>query len=280
MSGQSNTNRHKRRLGRKLREMRERAGMTLAQAAADLDKTRSSLHRIEVGLTRADVHLIRSMMDIYDERDDSLIDLSREAKKRGWWYRYFGPSTEPFYVEDEAAASHAAFFELVTIPGLLQTEEYVRAHFAASQTASTKTPVDDVVTVRKIRQERLTDKENPLQLHAVIDESALRRMVGGREVMREQLRRLVTMASLPTVTLQVLPAHLGAHASMDSAFTILSFPEPDEVDVQYVDYLGGSARIDEPDRVNKARVVFEQLCAMALTPEESIRPVEEVIAEL
>nr|WP_246258021.1 helix-turn-helix transcriptional regulator [Amycolatopsis anabasis] len=260
--------------------MRERADMTMDEAAELLDKTRSSLHRIEVGETRADVHLIRSMMDIYDERDDSLIDLSRAAKKKGWWYAFFGPSTEPFYIEDEAAASHAAFFELVTIPGLLQTEEYVRAHFAASNITGTKTRVDDVVTVRKIRQERLTDTEKPLLLHAVIDEAALRRMVGGREVMREQLQRLVTMASLPTVTLQVIPSSCGAHASMLSPFTVLSFPEPDEVDVQYVEYLGGSVRIDKPDRVRKTRLVFDHLCAMALPPEESIRSVEEVIAEL
>ncbi|WP_158887871.1 helix-turn-helix domain-containing protein [Amycolatopsis anabasis] len=280
MSGQINHNRHKRRLGRKLREMRERAGMTLVEAAARLDKTRASLHRVEVGQTLADVHLIRTMMDIYDERDDSLLELSREAKKKGWWYDYFGPSSEPSYVEDEAAASHVALFAALTIPGLLQTEEYIRAHFAATNIAGAKTHVDDVVTVRRIRQERLSDAERPLYLRAVIDESALRRRVGGPEVMRGQLRRLVAMADLPTVTLQVLPANLGAHAAMNGAFTVLTFPEPDETDVQYVDYQGGSARIEQPDRVRETKLVFEHLCAMALTPEDSIPPIEEVIAEL
>ncbi|WP_281356574.1 helix-turn-helix domain-containing protein [Amycolatopsis anabasis] len=280
MSGQSHTNRNKRRLGRKLREMRERAEMTLNEAASLLDKTRTSLHRIEVGETLADVHLIRTMMDIYDHRDDSLLDLSREAKKKGWWYPFFGPTTEPTYVEDEAAASHVFFFEVVTIPGLLQTEPYIRDCFAAMRMPWTKTRVDDVVTVRKIRQKRLSDKEKPLHMHAVIDELVLRRMVGGREVMRDQLLHLIEMANLPTVTLQILPARVGAHASMDGAFTVLSFPEPDEPDVQYVDHQGGTVRIDKPDRVKKTKVVFERLSAMALPPAESIRPVEEVIAEL
>ncbi|WP_158889274.1 helix-turn-helix domain-containing protein [Amycolatopsis anabasis] len=280
MSGKSNPNRQKRRLGRKLREMRQRANMTLEEAAAKLDKTGSSLHRIEVGETLADVHLIRTMMDIYDERDDSLLDLSRAAKKKGWWYTYLGPSNEPSYVEDETAAIRVSTFEPLSIPGLLQTGEYTRAHFSATNITGSNTRVDDVVTVRRIRQERLSDNEKPLLLHAVIDESALRRVVGGREVMRDQMRRLVAMANLPTVTLQVLPIRIGAHASMVGGFTVLSFPEPDEPDVQYVEYQGGALRIDRPDRVRKTRLVFEHLCAMALTPEESIQPVEEVIAEM
>ncbi|WP_246256901.1 helix-turn-helix domain-containing protein [Amycolatopsis anabasis] len=280
MSGKSNPNRQKRRLGRKLREMRERADMTLNQAAARLDKTRTSLHRIEVGETLADVHLIRTMMDIYDQRDDSLLDLSRAARKKGWWYAYLGPTNEPSYVEDEAAATHVVTFEVITIPGLLQTEEYTRALFAGFPSALRESKVDDLVTVRRIRQERLSTTESPLHLHAVIDESALRRMVGGREVMRDQLRRLIAMASLPTVTLQVLPASVGAHAAINGAFTVLSFPEPDEPDVRYVDHEGGTSRIDKPDRVKKTRLVFDHLCATALTPEESIRSLEEVIAEL
>ncbi|WP_179956826.1 helix-turn-helix domain-containing protein [Amycolatopsis anabasis] len=279
MSGKSNTNRNKRRLGRKLREMRERADMTLNEAAARLDKTRTSMHRIETGETLADVHLIRTMMDIYDERDDSLLDLSRAARKRGWWYPYLGPTTEPSYVEDEAAASRVLSFAVTTIPGLLQTEDYTRALFAGLHNSLRESRVEDLVTVRRIRQERLSDEENPLHVHAVIDELALLRQVGGREVMRDQLRHLIEMANLPTVTLQVLPSRLGAHSSMEGAFTVLSFPEPDEPDVQYVSYRGGRARIDKPDRVRETRLVFDHLSAIALAPEESARPLEEVIAE-
>ncbi len=280
MSGHGNLTRRKRQLGRKLRRMRERAGMTLAEAAARLDKTSSSLHRIEVGETLADVHLIRTMMDIYDQRDDSLLDLSREARKRGWWYTYFGPTKEPTYVEHEHDANLVRTFQVITIPGLLQTENYMRANYASSHKASGKANADKIVAVRQRRQERLSDETEPLHLHVVLDESALRRTVGGREVMREQLRHILEMARLPTVTLQVIPTNTGAHSAMNGAFTVLSFADPDEPEIQYVEYPGGSLQIDNPDRVKEVRLVFERLTAMALSPEESIRLIEEVLAEL
>ncbi len=228
MVGRSSPTYLKRKIGRRLREMRERAGMTLDIAAPRLDKTRTSLHRIEVGETLADVHLIRTMTDLYDQRDDELLDLARATKKRAWWYPYIGPRSQITYVDMETEASRARTFHTTAVPGILQTADYIRARFTGARQAWTRGCAENLIAVRRIRKGRLSEKEDPLYLEAVIDESALRRMVGGPEVMREQL----------------------------------------------------SLWTDDLEQVEQAKSVFKQLSAIAPSPEESIRLIEKMLADL
>jgi transcriptional regulator with XRE-family HTH domain len=138
-------------LGKRLKALRESAKLSMDQAAMKLDKSRTALHRIEAGETRADVHLIRSMMDVYDKYVDGLIDDTREALKP-LWFRAYG--VDDFgYLDVETYASHVRAFGGLKIPGLLQTEAYVRALFTGSRRRRTRQQIDNDIKVRLIRQE-------------------------------------------------------------------------------------------------------------------------------
>jgi transcriptional regulator with XRE-family HTH domain len=211
----------RRRLGRRLKAMREAAGLNLDLAAVKLDKTRSSLHRLETGVTRPDVHVVRTMMDVYDQYQDDLVDEVREALKPPW-FRTYGID-KAGYVDVETYASRVCEFSGLNLPGLLQTEGYVKALLAGSRQRRTSQQINGIVEVRLIRQRRLGGEEGSLELMAVVDEAALRREVGGPEVMLYQLRHLVDAVANPAVTLQVLPLHGGAHSAMDGGFILLEF---------------------------------------------------------
>jgi transcriptional regulator with XRE-family HTH domain len=265
----------RRRLARRLRQMREQAGLTLAEAALRLDKTRSSLGRIETGQSRADVHLARSMMDFYDVYDAELLDLVRAANRPGWWTKY--DVDDRGFLSMETEASSLCEFSMVTIPGLLQTEGYMRALFG---TRRGREQLTNDVAVRRHRQRRLTDDEFPLELVAIIDEAALRKKVGGAKVMHEQLGHLAMAAELSSVSLQVIPDDAGAHPAMTGAFTILAFPEGDEPSVLYVEYPTASLHIEKPEEVAAARLLFDRLRSEALSPADSVALIERVADEL
>jgi transcriptional regulator with XRE-family HTH domain len=154
--------------------------MSLDEAAERLDKTRSSLSRIEKGETRADVHFVRSAMDVYDHRDDWMVELARRANQKGWWLA-FGIK-DLGYIGMETEACEALNWELAYIPGLLQTENYIRALFQAAPWGAERFEND--VNARLFRQERLTHSEAPLRLAAIVDEAVLTRPIGGVKVLK------------------------------------------------------------------------------------------------
>ncbi|GAB1511916.1 helix-turn-helix transcriptional regulator [Actinophytocola sp. KF-1] len=249
-----------------MREIREGANLTLAEAAKRLDKTRSALQRIETGVTRADVHFIRSAMDIYDHYDETLVAEAREAAKPPW-FRAYGVK-DLGYVDVETYAASVKEFSGLMLPGLLHTEDYMRALFAHSRRRRSAEELQSDIQIRLIRKERLTSESNPLELSVIIDESALRRNIGGRNVMRKQLDHLVEMAELPSVTIQVLP--LKMHSALDGGFTLLSFQDRDEPDLLYVEYATGALHIEEGDEVRACRLKFDRLGVEALSPDDSI----------
>jgi hypothetical protein len=258
--------------------MREQAGLTLEEAAPKLDKTRSALGRIETGTTKADVHLIRSMMDIYDHYDPDLVDLVREANRPGWWTKY--NIDDLGYISMETEASTVLEFSIMNIPGLLQTEGYMRAVFATRNMRRRPETVANDVAARLHRQRRLTNEEFPLELAAIIDEAALRRKVGGAKVMQDQLDHLVMVSELSTVSLQVLPNDVGAYPSMEGAFIILTFPNDEDPAVLYVEYATGSLQVEKPEEVAEARLKFDRLRSEALSPSDSVAFIERVADEL
>lgn len=274
MSARTSPTFRRRRLGRRLKHLREQARMTLDDAASKLDKTRSSLARVEKGETKADVHLVRSMMDVYDVRDDNLIELARDAARKAWWRQYTPAGMG--YVDVETEASAVLEFSVLNIPGLLQTESYYRAHMAAASLRRTPDEIDNQVAVRQIRQQRLTDDKHPLDLAAIIDEAALHRLVGGPEVMHAQLVRLIEASELARVTVQVLPFDAGRHAAMNGAFIVLEFPEPDEPDLLYLAHVSGATHVEQVDDVRAARLVHERLRSQAMPPEESVALIERL----
>ncbi len=271
----------RRRLARRLRQMREQAGLTLEQAAARLDKTRSALGRVETGQSRADVHLVRSMMDLYDHYDPDLLDLAREASKPPWWAIYFRRPIEENrgFIGLEDCAATAFEFTLSFIPGLLQTEDYMRAVFDSGLVSRTERGLDDEVAARLHRQRRLTDPDFPIELVAVLDESALHRNLGGHEVMRAQLLTVLDLARLPNVSIQVLPNGVGAHPGLDGAFVVLEYADPGDPSILYVPYVTGALHIDNADEVARAKRLFAQLRERALSPEDSVVLVKHLVAD-
>ena len=271
----------RRQLARILRELRQKAGMTIEVAAPMLDFSPSKLSRIENAHQGVDVHAVRSMMDVFGvggERWGEIIELTREANAKGWWRAY--GLDDHCYVPLEAEASTVRDFTVNYVPGLLQTADYARALFATSLRWRTPATLDRDVTVRIIRQERLTSAVEPLELSAVVEEAVLHRPVGGSAVMRAQLAHLVAAADLDTVTLQVLPTAVGAHPGVDGAFTVLSFDGLGEPDIGYVEHPMGAVHIEKDEDVARARVVFDHLRSMALSPADSVALVERMITQL
>lgn len=258
-------------LARKLRMLREGAGLTLEAAAPLLDWSVSKLARIETAQQPVDVHGVRSMLDLYDiggGRWDELVTLAREARQRGWW-RAYGLGDNG-YVGFEAEASLVHDFTLGYVPGLLQIADYARALFVAAPIRRSETEIAAEVTVRMIRQKRLTSVDDPLELVAVIDETVLHRPVGGSEVLHAQVRHLAEAAALDAVTVQVVPIAVGIHSGLASGFTILSFGDLGEPDMAYVEHSLGALMMDKEGDVTRARLAFDRVQADALDPAESL----------
>ncbi|HEY3754349.1 MAG TPA: helix-turn-helix transcriptional regulator [Pseudonocardiaceae bacterium] len=259
---------HRRRLARRLRQMREKARMTLAEAAPKLDKTKSALGRIETGETGADIHLVRTMMDVYDQYDKHLPDLVRAAMQPGWWTPY--GIRDRGFLGLETDADEEWDFSLMYVPGLLQTEAYTRALLSAGRLKRTKKQLEGQIAARGIRQARLIDKEAPLTLTAIIDESAFRKPMGSQEIMRDQLKHLIEAAELETVTIQVVPDELGGYPGMDGAFTVLEFQDPDDPSLLYVEYPTGAIHVEKTEEVMDAKLLFGKLRSLGLSPAESV----------
>jgi len=265
-------------LGRELRRLRKEANYTLEAAAPLLDWSPSKLCRIEMGKQAVDVHGVRGMLDLYDAGGDpwkKLVTLARESRQKGWWQAY-GLGEHTFYIGYEAEASGVRDFTVDLVPGLLQTSEYSRALFVASPVCRSDEELANEVTVRMIRQQRLTSSENPLELVSIINEDVLHRPVGGIEVLRQQLCHLAVAAELPSVTLQVLPRSVGAHTAMGSGFVVLSFGDLGEPDMAYVEHALGALLMDEENDVARARLSFDRLRSDALSPAESLALIQRV----
>ncbi len=218
------------------------------------------------------------MMDLYDIFEPDLLELARAAKGKGWW-RAYGVEDRG-YIDLETDACSVRELSLVHVPGLLQTEEYARAVIDSGRQPLPRKTFENFVQVRLIRQQRITDKDGPLELMAVVDEAALWRPIGSAEVMRAQLKHLTKVAQLDTVSLRVLPTRKGAHAGMDGAFTILGFAHPDDRDVLFIAHPAGSVHIDKEGEVREATLIFEHLLAEALPAQASLELVEQVAREL
>jgi Domain of unknown function (DUF5753) len=176
------------------------------------------------------------LLEIYGVTDETeratLVALAREANSPGWWHKYGDvlPDWFQVYVGLEEAAALIRLYEVQFVPGLLQTADYARAVVRLGQPGASAAEIERRVSLRMSRQELLSKPDAP-RLWAVVDEAALRRPIGGKEVMRAQLERLIEVTKEPNITLQVVPFSSGCHTAEGGAFTILRFPEVDLPDV-------------------------------------------------
>jgi transcriptional regulator with XRE-family HTH domain len=267
-------------LGKRLRQMREESGHTLESAAAALEISVSRLSRMETARQGVDVHVVRSILDLYDvggERWTAMLELVREARKKQWWQR-FPLGGQYNYVRFEADAVLVQEYASGYVPGILQVPDYARALFASSLSPRTPEVLAAEIEVRMLRQHRLTDVGDPIRFVGIVTEEVLRNPIGGPDVLRAQLTHLGKLVELPTVTLQVLPARSGAHASLDSGFAVLSFGDLGEPDMAFVEHALGALQLDGEQEVLLARNKFDQLRTLALGPVESLALLREIAA--
>ncbi|MGH3685999.1 MAG: DUF5753 domain-containing protein [Pseudonocardiaceae bacterium] len=200
-----------------------------------------------------------------------------EAKQKGWWHAYGLKLAGYPALEADAAVMYDYEFGLV--PGLLQTADYARALFRGFRPQRTEAELDHHVQLRLFRQRRLT--EDPLlELVAIVDETVLRRPIGGVEVMRAQLRHLVNQAALPSVCFQVVPVSAGAHQGVNGSFSVLDFADPNEPAVAYTENAVSATYMHKEAEVRKYKLLFDQLRSEALSPRDSVALVEQLAADL
>jgi transcriptional regulator with XRE-family HTH domain len=269
----------RRRLGAELRNRRERAGYSLENVAERLECSQSKISRIETSHTSVSVRDVRDLLAIYDATDaeiEELTQLAREARQKAWWHP-FTQVLSSAYVGLEAEAARVRTYEQQLVPGLLQTEAYAQATMRTLPGRSEE-EISSRVRVRMQRQS-LLDQEDTFHLWVVLDEAAVSRPVGGDEVMCEQLKRLVSAAKRPNVTLQLLPFEIGSHAGMDGTFAIIDFREQGDPSVVFAENATGGLFIDKPDELEKYKNLFEHIHTTALGPEQSVARIQELIEE-
>jgi transcriptional regulator with XRE-family HTH domain len=268
-------------LGSQLRRFREAAGVSPEQAAYEIRASRSKISRMEhgrVGFKTRDVDDLLTLYDVADEQVRTRMrDLAQQASTPGWWSKYDDilPDWFESYLGLEGAASVIRSFELQFVYGLFQTEAYARAVTSLGNKTASAEEIDRRVSVRLKRQGVLTGPEPP-QVWSIMDEAVLRRPVGGRAVMRAQLANLVDVASLPQVTVQVVPFARGGHAAAGGSFTVLRFAEPEVPDIVYIEQLTSALYLDSREDVDHYLEVMNELSAEALTPALSVALLAEV----
>jgi hypothetical protein len=257
--------------------MRERRGVTRAEAAKVIHGSESKISRLELGrlsFKDSDVRDLLTLFGVTDPgRREALLTLARDANAPGWWHSYNDvlPTWFERYVGLESAASLIRTYEVQFIPGLLQTEEYARAITRAGLPGrASDTADDDIdrrVDLRATRQQILTHPDT--RLWAVIDEAALRREIGGRRVMQAQLGHLLELQSDPNITIQIMPFGFGGHVAQVGAFSVLRFAELDLPDVVYLEHLTGALYLDKREDTDRYHEVFVQLAFESQRPTES-----------
>ncbi|MFI6517968.1 helix-turn-helix domain-containing protein [Spirillospora sp. NPDC050679] len=273
-----------RRLAGELSSLRSKAGLTREAVAQRTGINQATLYRIETARTRPQTRTLRTLLDVYEvtePRRSELTTLLKEAPQRGWLHTLASSLPERYasYIEFESAAHSVLNYECLFIPGLLQTEEYARAAIRGTLPGATREEIQNRVDARMKRQSILTG-DDPLQLWAIIDEAALRRQVGGPQVMRGQMERLADLADLPNVTLQVIPFEAGAHPGMPGSFVVMRFPEPVGPDLVYVDSQAGDLFLEEEADITRYSLVFEHLRAAAAAPDKSASLIVEAAEAL
>ncbi|PWU44647.1 transcriptional regulator [Micromonospora globispora] len=272
-------------LGAQLRRLREGAGVTREGAGWEIRSSESKISRMELGRVGFKERDVADLLTLYgvtaaDERE-ALLKLARDANSPGWWHRYGDvlPSWFQSYLGLEAAAALIRTYEVQFVPGLLQTPEYARAVILLGHRSAAQDEVDRRVSLRMARQELLR-RPHPPQLWAVVDEAALRRPIGGPEVMRGQLSALIEATKSPHIRLQVVPFEAGGHAAAGGAFTILRFGDQDLPDIVYIEQLTSAIYLDKREDLDYYAVAMERLCVEAEPPERTPEILGRILDEV
>lgn len=268
----------RRRLGIELRRLRESADLTIEDVARRLGYSVSKVSRVETGQVTATPQDVRDMLGLYGitgEQREALVQVAREAREKGWWQAYSDTPVVPL-VGLEAAAATIRIYEVLVVPGVFQTEGYAQAVIRTMRPDLPPGQLSRWVELRMARGRSLFNRPDPPAVTAVVDEGVLRRPVGGRDVMRGQLRQLAAMAAHPAVTLHVLPFSAGEHAAMSGPFTLFGFADPVDRDVIYLEHTTSDLYLEDAGEVRRYARAFDRLRRLALSPEDSVDLVERL----
>lgn len=275
----------RRRLRARLRQARTKRGLTQGNVAAAMDWSLSKVIRIESGSVGISVNDLRALLQHYGVDDPSQVDefleLARAGRRdqTGWWAAYRGviPQQYQTFLGYENSASVILAYQPLLIPGLLQEEEYARHTIRALARSGDR--VNELVKLRMQRQAELLERPDPPEMVFVIDEAALHRLVGGREVMRRQLKRLRKEISRAKVTVGIIPFSAGAHYGLNgSSFVILEFAEDD--DVLFLENPRGDViSREEQEEIDFFREAFAELQVLA-NQEDPLTVIDKVLDQM
>ncbi|AWE50849.1 helix-turn-helix domain-containing protein [Streptomyces nigra] len=282
MASNVNPTVRRRRLGQELRRLRELKGMTAEEVAERLLVSQSKISRLENGRRSISQRDVRDLCGVYEVEDhrivDSLMQMAKDSRQQGWWHS-FGDIPYSVYIGLETDAASLRVYDPQVVPGLLQTKQYAEALIAGALPETAPTEIEKRVQVRMRRQERISTEENPLRLWTVLDEAALRRVVGNRSLMRDQLEQLVEQSLLPHVTVQVIPFDMGAHPGLNGQYAILEFPDAADSSVVYIEGVTSDLYLEKANDVQKYSVMYEHLRAQALNVEQSRQFIADIAKE-
>ncbi|MFJ4784488.1 Scr1 family TA system antitoxin-like transcriptional regulator [Streptomyces sp. NPDC088794] len=282
MASSVNPTVRRRRLGQELRRLRELKGMTAEEVAERLLVSQSKISRLENGRRSISQRDVRDLCGVYEVEDvrivDSLMQMAKDSRQQGWWHS-FGDIPYSVYIGLETDAASLRVYDPQVVPGLLQTRQYAEALIAGALPETAAADVEKRVQVRLRRQERITAPENPLRLWTVMDEAAVRRVVGNRSLMRDQLEHLVEQSQLPHVTVQVIPFEMGAHPGVNGQYAILEFPDAADSSVVYIEGVTSDLYLEKANDVQKYSVMYEHLRAQALNADQSRQFIADIAKE-
>jgi transcriptional regulator with XRE-family HTH domain len=267
-------------LGAQLRRLREARGITAQAAAKSIRGSESKISRIELGrnaIREIDVLDLLTFYGVGAVERDQLLNLAEQANRPGWWHRFNDilPDWFQAYVGMEEAATSIRIYEPQFIPGLLQTPRYTAAVLTMCDI-----PIGEAerhVILRKERQRRFT--EGRVKLWVIIEETALRRPIGSREILLDQLQYLLSLTDRSNLTLQIIPFGRGGHA-VPSGFTILRFGDSDLQDVAYLEHLTSALYFDKKSDVDRYLLAMERLSIVSAKPSETPGLLAAIIKQL
>ncbi|KUL68515.1 MULTISPECIES: helix-turn-helix domain-containing protein [unclassified Streptomyces] len=272
-------------LGRRLLDLRESAGLKREEAARILRVAPATVRRMEMAEVSLKIPYLQLLLKAYgvsDAEADAFVHLAEEANKPGWWQRFHDilPGWFSMYVSLEGAAALIRSYEPHFVPGLLQTEDYARGVLRSG--AIGQTSPDDIErhVALRMRRQRLLTREDAPRIWAVMDETVLRRHVGGPEVMRAQIDKLLDVTKLPNVTLQIAPFANGVHPGTFGPFVLFRFAVPELPDMVYSEYLTGAVYLDARNEVATHLEVVDRMAAQAATAHRTKEILRDLRKEL
>lgn len=255
-------------LGKRLQQLREKSGLSYEEAGQALDVTHATIRRMEKAEVGLRIPYVEKLLRTYgvtaQEEIDGFVSLAREANQPGWWHRYRDVLPDWFsaFVSLESESHLIRAYEPHYVPGLLQTPAYARAVLRAGMGQAPEEEIERQVALRMERQAILTRDEPPL-LWAVLDETVLRRTIGGPEVMAEQIDYLLEAVTRPHVRLQIMQFSAGSHPAMYGPFHLFRFPIDELPDVACSESLVGAVYFDQRDDVSAFLEALDRMCGQA-----------------